>query len=92
MYPKKGLLMLPGTYLFGQYRISNSWDIPDVDKWCQDKCCLLKPVLVEVDAELGNKCVFKWLLGKTIFFFFFLTGNTPSLLCGLEFANIRVDG
>ena len=49
-------------------------------------------VLVEVDAELGNKCVFKWLLGKTIFFFFFLTGNTPSLLCGLEFANIRVDG
>ena len=27
---------------FGQNRVSDSWDIPDMDKSCKDKCCLNK--------------------------------------------------
>ena len=35
--------MVPGTYLkFGQNRVRNRGDIPDMDKCRQDKCCLDK--------------------------------------------------
>ena len=30
------------TLKFGQNRVSNSWDIADMDKSSQDKCCLYK--------------------------------------------------
>ena len=33
---------------FGQNQVTNSWDIPDVDKCRQDKCCL--------DKYRGDSC------------------------------------
>ena len=38
---------------FGQNKISNSWDIPDIDKCHQDKCCLNN---VTVTLGISSRC------------------------------------
>ena len=38
---------------FGKNQVSNTWDIPDMDKCYQDKCCLDK---CHADYQICSRC------------------------------------